>query len=130
MRYSHKQQSQPVLGRDFITTLADNNATASAALTGSVAIAGPNGATLPPGPAAEAAVRGRVHTHRSGEHYFQRPLYSTEAGVVRLTGEVETVWYPSLYSVWRRMQAAQQAGASGVSVWECGQGLDYFFQLF
>jgi len=51
--------------------------------------------------------------------YFEDP--STNAQSVIL--------YPTLYSISQRLDLAQALGC-GVSIWEIGQGLDYFYDLF
>mgnify|MGYP001082414508 CR=1 FL=1 len=108
---------------------------------------------VPSGAKERAAMAGLIgggfkYHATSGEHYYQRPLFTTagseaetgtrtEAGnlksaattVYTLTGESEYLWYPSLHSVAARVKAAQKADAAGVAVWDCGQGLDYFFDL-
>ncbi|XP_010913890.1 uncharacterized protein [Elaeis guineensis] len=55
---------------------------------------------------------------KSAEHFF---IYSHDN--VR-----HAVFYPSLMSISMRLDEAQDWGA-GLSIWEIGQGLDYFFDL-
>ncbi|XP_024996306.1 chitinase domain-containing protein 1 [Cynara cardunculus var. scolymus] len=54
---------------------------------------------------------------KSEEHFF---FYSDE--------NRHAVFYPSLLSIARRLDEARSWGA-GISIWEIGQGLDYFFDL-
>ncbi|KAI8849166.1 hypothetical protein BC829DRAFT_443170 [Chytridium lagenaria] len=43
-------------------------------------------------------------------------------------GEKHEVWYPSLKSLDERLLAIEELG-TGISVWEIGQGLDFFFSM-
>lgn len=55
----------------------------------------------------------------SAEHFF---LYYDDQHVKHV------VFYPSLMSIAMRLEEAQSWGA-GISIWEIGQGLDYFFDI-
>ncbi|GAB2291086.1 hypothetical protein Dimus_025341 [Dionaea muscipula] len=55
----------------------------------------------------------------SAEHYF---LYSD------IQHRQHVVFYPSLMSISKRLEEARSWGA-GISIWEIGQGLDYFCDL-
>nr|XP_043630589.1 uncharacterized protein LOC122601922 [Erigeron canadensis] len=57
---------------------------------------------------------------KSAEHFF---LYSDKNQHVK-----HVVFYPSLLSIAMRLDEARSWGA-GISIWEIGQGLDYFFDL-
>ncbi|GAB0094465.1 chitinase domain-containing protein 1 [Sergentomyia squamirostris] len=64
-------------------------------------------------------VKGRLALDENDEeHYFD---------VKTPTGR-HIVFYPSLYSIKKRIDLAREMG-TGLSLWELGQGLDYFYDL-
>lgn len=58
------------------------------------------------------------NVQRTKEHVFD---YSK-------TGMHHEVYYPSLDSIQQRLDLAKQYGL-GISIWEIGQGLDFFYEL-
>lgn len=59
------------------------------------------------------------YDEKSGEHFYL--LSTTEMNKI-------VIFYPSLYSIEKRIEMARKLG-TGLSIWELGQGLDYFYDL-
>ncbi|BBN17918.1 chitinase domain-containing protein 1 [Marchantia polymorpha subsp. ruderalis] len=61
----------------------------------------------------------------SSEHYF---TYSKEESMIKNKKTDHKVYYPSLQSLSTRLEEAKRWGV-GISIWEIGQGLEYFFDI-
>ena len=59
-----------------------------------------------------------VYEEKVQEHIF----------VIKGKGSQTLVFYPTLYSIKKRIELSERLG-TGLSIWELGQGLDYFYDL-
>lgn len=58
------------------------------------------------------------YEEKTNEHFFMKQ-----------DGTLTLIYFPTLYSIQMKIELANQMG-TGLSIWELGQGLDYFFDLF
>ena len=72
----------------------------------------------------------RLTTRSNRQMQFEwSPVFAEHSlAYVDEAGAAHTVYYPSPKSIAQRIELAQRMGA-GISIWEIGQGLDYFYEL-
>lgn len=54
--------------------------------------------------------------------------WDEEQGEHRMDGTIWSIWYPTILSILHRLSWAEEYGV-GISVWEGGQGLEYFWDI-
>ena len=65
-----------------------------------------------------------IYDDKNYEHVF----YMTNKNGDPSDPSNSIVYYPTLYSIQKRIELAEELG-TGLSIWELGQGLDYFYDL-